>query len=149
METVWPGRQQLLSVVVPVFQEGESIAEFLGAITPVLERTGLEHEIIFALDPSSDRTEEVILEQRQRDPRIKLLTFSRRVGQPMATLGGLQFSRGAAVIVIDVDLQDPPELILEMVAKWREGWMWSWPSVAAGKGRPGSNGWSLAWATRS
>jgi dolichol-phosphate mannosyltransferase len=55
------------------------------------------------------------------NPRIKLLKFSRRVGQPMATLGGLQYARGEAVVVMDVDLQDPPQLIADMVAKWREG----------------------------
>ena len=122
MDTVWPGRRQLLSVVVPVFKEEASIPRFLDAITPVLQGTGMDYEIIFALDPSPDRTEEVILEHRRRDGHLKLLTFSRRVGQPMATLGGLQFSRGDAVVVIDVDLQDPPELIAEMVAQWREGW---------------------------
>ena len=117
-----PEPKQLLSVVVPVFKEERNVPEFLRIVTPLLERTGLEHEIIFALDPSPDRTEEILLEHRARDPRIKLLKFSRRVGQPMATLGGLQYARGDAVIVIDVDLQDPPELMLEMVAQWRAGW---------------------------
>jgi dolichol-phosphate mannosyltransferase len=122
VETVWPDRQQLLSIVVPVFKEEGNLPAFLRTLTPILESTGLNHEIIFALDPSPDRSEQVILEHRSRDPRIKLLNFSRRVGQPMATLGGLEFSRGDAVVVIDVDLQDPPELILAMVARWREGW---------------------------
>ncbi len=117
-----PERQQLLSIVVPVFKEEGNVPAFLRTLTPILESTGLDHEIIFALDPSPDRSEQIILDHRTRDPRIKLLNFSRRVGQPMATLGGLEFSRGDAVIVIDVDLQDPPELILEMVARWREGW---------------------------
>lgn len=96
--------------------------EFLRALQPILERCGLDYEIIFALDPSPDRTEEIILGCRARDSRIKLLRFSRRVGQPMAVLAGLQFARGDAVVVIDVDLQDPPELIPDMVARWREGW---------------------------
>ncbi|HEV8524740.1 MAG TPA: glycosyltransferase, partial [Terriglobales bacterium] len=61
-------------------------------------------------------------EHRRRDPRIKLLSFSRRVGQPMATLGGLEYARGDAVVVIDADLQDPPDLIVAMVGRWREGW---------------------------
>jgi dolichol-phosphate mannosyltransferase len=112
----------LLSVVVPVFREEGNIAEFVRQIVPVLESVTREFEIIFALDPSPDRTEEVILEQRARDGRIKLLKFSRRVGQPIATLGGLQYSSGAAVVVMDVDLQDPPELVPQMVAKWREGY---------------------------
>jgi glycosyltransferase involved in cell wall biosynthesis len=111
----------LLSIVVPVFKEETNVPEFLRRIVAILEQLTPDFEIVFSLDPSPDRTEEVILAHRERDPRVKLLTFSRRVGQPMATLAGLQYSRGDAVVVMDVDLQDPPELILEMVAKWREG----------------------------
>jgi dolichol-phosphate mannosyltransferase len=122
VERIGPAQNQLLSVIVPVFKEEENVPEFLRAIQPILERTQLDFEIIFALDPSPDRTEAVILDERSRDPRIKLLTFSRRVGQPMATLSGLQYARGDAVVVVDVDLQDPPELILEMVKRWSEGW---------------------------
>ena len=111
----------LLSIVVPVFREEKNLPEFLRRIQPILDGVSPDYEIIFALDPSPDRTDDVILEARARDPRLKLLKFSRRVGQPMATLAGMEYSRGDAVIVMDVDLQDPPELILEMVAKWREG----------------------------
>jgi polyisoprenyl-phosphate glycosyltransferase len=114
-------RKELLSVVVPVYREEGNIPVFLDKLIPILGRLGMDFEIIFALDPSPDRTAQKILEARERDPRIKLLTFSRRVGQPMATLGGMQYARGEAVIVMDVDLQDPPELITPMVAKWREG----------------------------
>ena len=110
-----------LSIVVPVFKEEKNVPEFLRQIVPLLEGISREFEIVFCLDPSPDRTERVILDHRELDPRVKLLTFSRRVGQPMATLAGLQYSRGDAVVVMDVDLQDPPELIREMVAKWREG----------------------------
>lgn len=109
-------------MVVPVFNEEASVAPFVRALQPVLERCGLNYEIIFALDPSSDQTEAKLRALRQQDARIKWLKFSRRVGQPMATLGGLQHARGDAVVVIDVDLQDPPELIAEMVARWRDGW---------------------------
>ena len=110
-----------LSIIVPVFREEKNLSEFLRRIRPILEDISWDYEIIFALDPSPDRTEEVILDARAIDNRIKLLKFSRRVGQPMATLAGMEYSRGDAVIVMDVDLQDPPDLILEMVAKWREG----------------------------
>jgi polyisoprenyl-phosphate glycosyltransferase len=112
----------LLSVIVPVYKEEDNIDEFLRRITPILERTTDSFEIIFAMDPSPDRTEERILKGRDRDGRIKLLKFSRRFGQPFATLAGLQYSVGEAVVVIDVDLQDPPELITQMVEKWREGY---------------------------
>ncbi len=110
-----------LSIVVPVFKEEKNVPEFLRRIVPILEQVGEDFEIVFSLDPSPDRTEEVILEHRERDARVKLLTFSRRIGQPMATLAGLAYSDGDAVIVMDVDLQDPPELIVDMVARWREG----------------------------
>ncbi len=111
----------LLSLVVPVYKEEKNIPEFLRRLRPILAGVTEDYEIIFSLDPSPDRTEEVILEARVTDPRIKLLKFSRRFGQPMATLAGLEYSSGDAVIVMDVDLQDPPELVQEMVAKWREG----------------------------
>jgi len=110
-----------LSIIVPVYREEKNIPEYLRHIRPILEEVAADHEIIFALDPSPDRTEQVILEHRAQDQRIKLLKFSRRFGQPMATLAGMQYSTGEAVIVMDVDLQDPPELVREMMAKWREG----------------------------
>src|SRR3954466_4872450 len=111
----------LLSIVVPVYKEEKNIPEFLRRIRPILAGGTEDYEIIFSLDPSPDRTEDVILEQRASDERIKLLKFSRRFGQPMATLAGLEYSSGEAVVVMDVDLQDPPELLQEMLAKWREG----------------------------
>jgi dolichol-phosphate mannosyltransferase len=112
----------LLSLVVPVYREEKNIPEFLRRVRPILGAITEDYEVIFALDPSPDRTEEVILEARAEDPRVKLLRFSRRFGQPMATLAGLQYSAGEAVVVMDVDLQDPPELLGEMVAKWRAGY---------------------------
>lgn len=112
----------LLSIVVPVYKEEKNVPEYLRRIRPILAGISEDYEIIFALDPSPDRTEDVILEQRAQDARIKLLKFSRRFGQPMATLAGLQYSSGDAVVVMDVDLQDPPELLNEMIAKWREGY---------------------------
>ena len=112
----------LLSIVVPVYKEEKNIPEFLRRIRPVLSAISEDYEIVFSLDPSPDRTEEVILEARVQDERIKLLRFSRRFGQPMATLAGMEYSRGDAVIVMDVDMQDPPELVGEMIAKWREGY---------------------------
>ena len=111
----------VLSLVVPVYKEEGNIAEFLRRVVPVVEGVTRDFEIIFSMDPSPDRTEERILEHRQKDERVKLLKFSRRFGQPMATLAGLQYAAGDATIVMDVDLQDPPELIPQLVAKWREG----------------------------
>ena len=112
----------LISIVVPVYKEERNIPEFLPRVVTILEQMTSDFEIIFSMDPSPDRTEEVILAHRAKDPRIKLLRFSRRFGQPMATLAGLQHAKGDAVVVMDVDLQDPPELLTEMVKKWREGY---------------------------
>jgi dolichol-phosphate mannosyltransferase len=81
----------------------------------------MDWEIIFSVDPSPDGTEERILELRALDQRVKMLRFSRRFGQPMATIAGLEAARGDAAVVIDCDLQDPPELIPELLARWREG----------------------------
>ncbi len=110
-----------LSIVVPVYKEEGNVPEFLHRISGILDSITSEYEIVFCLDPSPDRTEEVILQARQHDPRVKLIRFSRRFGQPMATLAGLQYASGDAAIVMDVDLQDPPELIHEMVQKWLDG----------------------------
>jgi glycosyltransferase involved in cell wall biosynthesis len=110
-----------ISIVVPVYKEEKNVREFLGRVLAILERMSSEFEIIFAMDPSPDGTEEVILQARAQDQRVKLLRFSRRIGQPRATLGGLHYSSGQAVIVMDVDLQDPPELIPAMISRWQEG----------------------------
>jgi polyisoprenyl-phosphate glycosyltransferase len=126
----------LLSIIVPVYKEEGNIPEYLRRIRPILSAITEDYEIIFSLDPSPDRTEDVILEHRAADSRIKLLKFSRRFGQPMASLAGLEYSRGDAVIVMDVDLQDPPELIHEMVAKWREGYDVALPQRRQRTGEP-------------
>ena len=126
----------LLSLVVPVYKEEKNVPEFLRRLRPILAAVTEDYEIIFSLDPSPDRTEDVILEQRAADARIKLLKFSRRFGQPMATLAGLEYSAGDAVIVMDVDLQDPPELVVEMIAKWREGFDVVLPQRRARTGEP-------------
>lgn len=111
----------LVSVVVPVYNEQDTVPVFYERARAILDQSGCDWEVIFALDPSTDRTKEVILDLRDGDQRIKLLEFSRRFGQPAATLAGLAASSGDAVVVIDVDLQDPPELILGMIDRWREG----------------------------
>ena len=126
----------LLSFVVPVYKEEKNIPEFLRRVRVILSSITEDYEIVFSMDPSPDRTEEVVLEERAKDDRIKLLKFSRRFGQPMATLAGMEYSRGDAVIVMDVDLQDPPELIVQMVQKWREGYDVVLPQRARRTGEP-------------
>lgn len=110
----------LLSVVVPVYQEEQTVGPFLQRLEPVMEHISPNYEIIFVLDPGRDRTEEIIREAIRRNPRIRLLIMTRRWGQPACTMAGLEASSGEACVVIDVDLQDPPELIPELVRKWKE-----------------------------
>jgi dolichol-phosphate mannosyltransferase len=87
-----------------------------------MAKMGVSYEIIFSLDPSPDNTEGVILEEINRNPNIKLLVFSRRFGQPVATMAGILSCTGKTCVVIDVDLQDQPELIEQLYAKLTEGY---------------------------
>ncbi|MBF0504462.1 MAG: glycosyltransferase family 2 protein [Candidatus Omnitrophica bacterium] len=111
-----------ISVVVPVYKEESNIRPFLSRIEKTLIQMGKSYEIIFTLDPSPDHTEEIILEEINRNQNIKLMVFSRRFGQPAATMAGILSCLGETCVVIDVDLQDQPELIKEMYAKLKEGY---------------------------
>ena len=113
---------EMLSIVVPAFNEEANVRPLYDRVSAVADAIGMGWELIFSVDPCTDRTEELILALREEDQRVKMLRFSRRFGQPMATLAGLEASSGDAVVVIDCDLQDPPELIAELVAEWREGY---------------------------
>ncbi len=115
-------RHASISVVVPAYNEEDNVERAYERITRVLSELGMDWEMIFSVDPSRDRTEELVLALRARDPRVKMLRFSRRFGQPMATLAGMEAARGDAIVVIDCDLQDPPELIPDLVESWRQGY---------------------------
>lgn len=115
-----------LSIVVPVFNEEESILHFVKEVDKILwhedrDRSLIDLEYIFINDGSSDATETVIRELARRDVRIKLLNLSRNFGKEAALCAGLHHAAGDAVIPMDVDLQDPPELLPEMVKRWRGG----------------------------
>lgn len=125
-----------LSVIVPVYNEEENVPVFLARTEKVLADLASDWEILFVLDPCPDGTERVILEHRAREPRIKLLKMSRRFGQPAATLAGLHWATGDACVVIDVDLQDPPELIPELVARFRDGFDVAYAQRLSRKGEP-------------
>jgi dolichol-phosphate mannosyltransferase len=112
----------MLSVVIPAYKEEENVERAYTRLAAVLDEIGDEWELIFSVDPSPDRTEQVVLDLHERDPRVKMLRFSRRFGQPMATIAGMEAASGDAVVVIDCDLQDPPELIPTLVQRWREGY---------------------------
>jgi glycosyltransferase involved in cell wall biosynthesis len=111
----------MLSVVIPVLNEEENVEPMYGRLAAVLDAIGDEWELIFSVDPSTDRTEELVGALCKRDRRVRMLRFSRRFGQPMAILAGMEASSGDAVVVIDCDMQDPPEVIPELVRRWREG----------------------------
>ena len=111
-----------LSIVVPIYKEEDSIRPFLTRIENVLHPMQVSYEIVFCLDPSPDRTEEVVMEEINNNQNIRLIVFSRRFGQPTATMAGMLTCTGENIVVIDVDLQDPPELIADMYDKLREGY---------------------------
>ncbi len=110
-----------LSVVVPVYREEAGIAPFVRRIEAVMATLALTYEVIFCLDPSPDRTEEAIMAEIAKNPNLRLIVFSRRFGQPAATMAGILLCQGEACVVIDVDLQDPPELIGAMRSRLQEG----------------------------
>jgi dolichol-phosphate mannosyltransferase len=114
--------RRLLSIVIPTYNEQENIRAVYTRVGEALADLELDWELIFSVDPCTDRTEELIIALCETDSRVKMLRFSRRFGQPMATIAGLEAARGDAVIVVDCDLQDPPELIPELVERWLEGY---------------------------
>jgi glycosyltransferase involved in cell wall biosynthesis len=112
----------LISVVVPVFNEDESIDAFLDAIVPELVKAGVRFEIIFVNDGSSDGTLDMLIERAARMPELKAVNLSRNFGKEAAMTAGLDQAAGDAAVLIDVDLQDPPELLGRFIGLWRQGY---------------------------
>ena len=111
-----------LSLVFPIYNEEENIPELYRRVSQVVKENGIEDaEFLFVNDGSSDRSEEMIRELKTSDPRVKLINFSRNFGHQAAITAGIDLSNGAATILMDADMQDPPELITEMLQKWRDG----------------------------
>nr|MBA3534105.1 glycosyltransferase family 2 protein [Ardenticatenales bacterium] len=110
-----------LSVVVPIWNEEEVIPEMHRRMTAVLEGIGEPYELILVNDGSSDRSPEMLRELHERNPRVRVINFAKNFGHQVAITAGMDYAQGDAVVVIDADLQDPPEVIAEMMAKWREG----------------------------
>ncbi|MNZ63201.1 hypothetical protein D3C78_813420 [compost metagenome] len=112
-----------LSLVIPVFNEEDAVDLFVDKVTQVFGVwKSIFIDFIFVNDGSTDLTLEKLLMRQQQDSRIKIIDLSRNFGKEAALTAGLQAANGDVVVPIDVDLQDPPELILEMIAKWREGY---------------------------
>ena len=111
-----------LSVVAPCFNEEGVLHELYRRISQVLDGSGETWELVLVNDGSRDRTPEMMRELHAQDGRVKVVDFARNFGHQIAVTAGMDYAQGDAVVLIDADLQDPPELILEMLAKWREGY---------------------------
>jgi dolichol-phosphate mannosyltransferase len=112
----------VLSIVVPVFNEEAVLSETYRRLTAVMEKLKEPYELLFVNDGSKDKSGVILEELAQKDRRVRVVHFARNFGHQAAITAGMDYAQGEAVVVIDADLQDPPEVILEMVAKWREGY---------------------------
>ena len=111
-----------LSVVVPLLNEEAVLYLTYAALTAELAKTGESYELLYVDDGSTDGSLELLRRQSEADPRVRVLALSRNFGHEMATTAGLHHARGRACVVIDADLQDPPELIHQFLSKWRDGY---------------------------
>ena len=112
---------KLISVVAPVYNEAPSINEFYRRLNAVISKLSYSFEIMFVDDGSKDDSLQILREIRQRDNRVKVLSFSRNFGHQVAITAGMKNASGDAVIVMDADLQHPPELISQLITKWEHG----------------------------
>jgi dolichol-phosphate mannosyltransferase len=109
------------SIVIPIYDEEETIPEMYQRLMSVAESLDGEVEFVLVDDGSRDRSLELLRNLHQRDPRVRYVSFARNFGHQIAVTAGMRFSRGNAVVVMDADLQDPPELIPKMIEEWRAG----------------------------
>ncbi|MGE5262986.1 MAG: glycosyltransferase family 2 protein [Acidobacteriota bacterium] len=110
------------SIVAPCFNEEKGLNELYRRICQVMDQTGEPWELVLINDGSRDKTPQIIRELRAGDPRVKLIDFTRNFGHQIAVTAGLDYAQGDAVIIIDADLQDPPEIILQMIDRWKQGY---------------------------
>ena len=110
------------SIIAPIFNEAENIPALYPRIRDVMDQTGETWELILVDDGSQDGSTDLIRALHAQDARVRPVIFARNFGHQIAVTAGLDYSRGDAVVVIDADLQDPPEVILEMIQKWQEGY---------------------------
>jgi dolichol-phosphate mannosyltransferase len=111
----------LLSVVLSFRNEAEVIPELIGRLRNAISGAGLDYELVFVNDASSDGSLALLERYHREDPAVKVVNMSRRFGVAPCVLAGMRYASGDAVVYMDADLQDPPELIPELVARWREG----------------------------
>jgi glycosyltransferase involved in cell wall biosynthesis len=110
------------TIIAPIFNEVENIPELYRRISEVMDSTNTSWELVMVDDGSTDGSSDLIRELAVSDTRVRPVIFARNFGHQIAVTAGLDYSRGEAVVIIDADLQDPPELILEMISKWQEGY---------------------------
>ena len=112
----------VFSVIVPVFNELENLPLLYSRVKEVMLKTGEEWELILVDDGSSDGSSDLIRDLAKQDEHVRPVIFARNFGHQIAVTAGMDYSRGQAVTIIDADLQDPPEVILDLIAKWRDGY---------------------------
>jgi polyisoprenyl-phosphate glycosyltransferase len=122
MQSVSVATRPKYSLVLPIYNEGETIPELVRRLRQLVDQLDGDAEVILVDDGSSDSSYDTMVAAREIDPRFKLLRLSRNFGHQIAVTAGLDVASGDAVIVMDADLQDPPEVALELAARWREGY---------------------------
>jgi polyisoprenyl-phosphate glycosyltransferase len=110
------------SIVAPIYNEEGNIQKLYDRITAVMDSTGETWELVTVNDGSRDRSAELLEELSKKDHRVKMVNFARNFGHQLAVTAGLHYTSGEAMVIIDADLQDPPELILEMIERWKAGY---------------------------
>ena len=110
------------TVIAPIYNELESIPELYPRVRDVMDQTGNPWELVLVDDGSTDGSTELIRQLAENDERVRPVIFARNFGHQIAVTAGLDYSRGDAVVIIDADLQDPPEVILQLIEKWEEGY---------------------------
>ena len=112
----------IFSIIAPIFNESGNIQELYRRLKEVLDSAGETWELIMVDDGSTDESADLIRQYADQDPRVKPVIFARNFGHQIAVTAGLDYSQGDAVVIIDSDLQDPPEVILDLISKWKEGY---------------------------
>jgi polyisoprenyl-phosphate glycosyltransferase len=113
--------QPIYSIVAPIFNEEETLPHFYQRVVAVMESVGETFEVVFIDDGSRDHSYQMMQNLHKDDPRVHVINFSRNFGHQIAISAGLDHAHGRAVIIMDADLQDPPEIIPQLIARWKEG----------------------------